>query len=180
MDSIYDCKTRQNATLTGQERQGDVQLKVSALCFVIFWLLDYFSSWGFRRLIHFFHVIDKHYFWAACGPCSLISRTINPMAKNNIKNNFYKAIKLLGNRLIIYANLWQYLLFTSDFVCFVFCFHKEKVTLKNVKLWQGRIGLHCIHWPDHSPESWCVQIFSLLSMDNNRDNKSCWTHGCRT
>ena len=29
VDSTYDCKTRQNATLTGQERQGDVQLKVS-------------------------------------------------------------------------------------------------------------------------------------------------------
>ena len=36
VDSAYDCKIRQNATLTGQERQGDVQLKVSALCFVIF------------------------------------------------------------------------------------------------------------------------------------------------
>ena len=42
------------------------------------------------------------------------------MAKNNIKNNFYKAIKLLGNRLIIYADLWQYLLFTSDFVSVLF------------------------------------------------------------
>ena len=29
VDSTYDCKTRQNATLNGQERQGDVQLKVS-------------------------------------------------------------------------------------------------------------------------------------------------------
>ena len=29
VDSTYDCKARQNATLTGQERQGDVQLKVS-------------------------------------------------------------------------------------------------------------------------------------------------------
>ena len=86
----------------------------------------YFDFWtilvlgGFDDSSHFFHVIDKHYVWAACGPCSLISRTINPMAKNNIKNNFYKAIKLLGNRLIIYADLWQYLLFTSDFVSVLF------------------------------------------------------------
>ena len=28
LDSTYEFKTRQNATLTGQERQGDVQLKV--------------------------------------------------------------------------------------------------------------------------------------------------------
>ena len=28
VDSTYDCKTRQNATLIGQERQGDVQLKI--------------------------------------------------------------------------------------------------------------------------------------------------------
>ena len=27
VDSTYDCKTRQNASLTGQERQGGVQLK---------------------------------------------------------------------------------------------------------------------------------------------------------
>ena len=26
VDSTYDCKIRQNATLSGQERQGDVQL----------------------------------------------------------------------------------------------------------------------------------------------------------
>ena len=29
VDSTYDCKTGQNAIFTGQERQGDVQLKVS-------------------------------------------------------------------------------------------------------------------------------------------------------
>ena len=29
VDSTYDCKTQQNATLTGQEEEGDVQLKVS-------------------------------------------------------------------------------------------------------------------------------------------------------
>ena len=28
VDSTYDCKTGQNATFIGQERQGDVQLKV--------------------------------------------------------------------------------------------------------------------------------------------------------
>ena len=54
------------------ERQGYVQLKVSLLCFVIFWLLNYFSSWEFRRLIaltcpcEYWH-IDPHYVWAACG-----------------------------------------------------------------------------------------------------------------
>ena len=55
MDSTYDCKTQQNSTLTSQEEEGDVQLKVSYVCFVIFWLLDYFSSWDpeFRRLIPF-------------------------------------------------------------------------------------------------------------------------------
>ena len=36
VDSTYNCKTQQNATLTGQERQGYVQFKVSFLCFVIF------------------------------------------------------------------------------------------------------------------------------------------------
>ena len=34
--AIVGCKTQENATLTGQERQGYVQLKVSQLCFVIF------------------------------------------------------------------------------------------------------------------------------------------------
>ena len=29
VDSTYNCKTQQNATLTGQERQGYIQLKVS-------------------------------------------------------------------------------------------------------------------------------------------------------
>ena len=29
MDSTYDCNTQQNATSTGQEEEGDVQLKVS-------------------------------------------------------------------------------------------------------------------------------------------------------
>ena len=29
VDSTYDCKTQQNASLTGQEEEGDVQLKVS-------------------------------------------------------------------------------------------------------------------------------------------------------
>ena len=29
VDSTYDCKTQQNATLSGQELEGDVQLKVS-------------------------------------------------------------------------------------------------------------------------------------------------------
>ena len=29
VDSTYDCKTEQNVTLTGQELEGDVQLKVS-------------------------------------------------------------------------------------------------------------------------------------------------------
>ena len=66
-DSNYDCKTQQNATLTGQEEEGDVQLKVSYLCLVIFWLLDYFSSWEFRRLIPFcpseYQYIDTHYVW---------------------------------------------------------------------------------------------------------------------
>ena len=28
VDSTYDCKTQQNAALTGHERKGDVQLKV--------------------------------------------------------------------------------------------------------------------------------------------------------
>ena len=28
VDSTYECKTEQNATLTGQDRQGDLQLKV--------------------------------------------------------------------------------------------------------------------------------------------------------
>ena len=50
-DGTYNCKTQQNATLTGQERQGYVQLMVSLLCLVIFRLLNYFSSWEFRRLI---------------------------------------------------------------------------------------------------------------------------------
>ena len=34
VDTTYNCKAQQNATLTGQERQGKVQLKVSLLCFV--------------------------------------------------------------------------------------------------------------------------------------------------
>ena len=29
VNSTYDCKTQQNATLTGQERRGDVRLKLS-------------------------------------------------------------------------------------------------------------------------------------------------------
>ena len=29
VDSTYDCKTQQNTTLTGQQEEGDVQLKVS-------------------------------------------------------------------------------------------------------------------------------------------------------
>ena len=53
MDSTYDFKTRQNATITGREIPGDVQLKECELHFVIFWLLDYFSSWEIRRLIPF-------------------------------------------------------------------------------------------------------------------------------
>ena len=36
VDSTYNCKTQQNATLSGQERQGYVQLKASLLRFVIF------------------------------------------------------------------------------------------------------------------------------------------------
>ena len=65
VDSTYNCKTQQNATLTGQERQGYVQLKVSlrirsvkgiSALFCYIWLLDYFSSWGFRRLVLFVHV----------------------------------------------------------------------------------------------------------------------------
>ena len=48
VDSTYNCKTQQNATLSSQERQGYVQLKASLLCFVIFEPLDYFSSWEFR------------------------------------------------------------------------------------------------------------------------------------
>ena len=36
VDSTYNCKTQQNATLSSQERQGYVQLKASLLCFVIF------------------------------------------------------------------------------------------------------------------------------------------------
>ena len=49
----WNIKLSNNATLTSQERQGDVPSKVCKLCFVIFWLLDYFSSWEIRRLIPF-------------------------------------------------------------------------------------------------------------------------------
>ena len=40
MDSTYDCKTQQNATLTGQEEEGDVPLKVS-----FSFVLLYFDFW---------------------------------------------------------------------------------------------------------------------------------------
>ena len=36
VDSTYNCKIQQNATLSSQERQGYIQLKVSLLRFVIF------------------------------------------------------------------------------------------------------------------------------------------------
>ena len=42
MDSSYDFKTEQNATLTGEELGGDVQLKVSysfVLLYFVFWAI---------------------------------------------------------------------------------------------------------------------------------------------
>ena len=36
VDSTYNCKIQQNATLSSQERQGYIQLKASLLRFVIF------------------------------------------------------------------------------------------------------------------------------------------------
>ena len=43
VDSTYNCKTQQNANLTGQERQGYVQLKVSWLffCYILTYGLFY-------------------------------------------------------------------------------------------------------------------------------------------
>ena len=35
VDSNYDCKIRQNATLTGQERQGDVQMILALFCYIL-------------------------------------------------------------------------------------------------------------------------------------------------
>ena len=65
MDSTYDCKTQQNATLTGQELEGDVQLKVSVISFVLlhfdFWTILVLGS--FDDSSHFVHVnidILKH------------------------------------------------------------------------------------------------------------------------
>ena len=66
VDSTYKCKTRQNATLTGQERQRNVQRYVS-------FVLLYFDFWTilvqgrFDDSSHFVHVIDTHYVWAAFG-----------------------------------------------------------------------------------------------------------------
>ena len=57
VDGTYDCKTQQNATLTGQEEEGDVQLKVS-----LSFLLLYFDFWtvlvhgSFDDSSHFVHV----------------------------------------------------------------------------------------------------------------------------
>ena len=71
MDSTYDYKTQQNATLTRQEEEGDVQLKVSYFDFS-----SYFDFWtilvhgSFDDSSHFVHVnylIDTHYVWAASG-----------------------------------------------------------------------------------------------------------------
>ena len=43
MESTYDCKSQQNATLTRQEEEGDIQLKVQVyLSFV----LIYFDFWS--------------------------------------------------------------------------------------------------------------------------------------
>ena len=56
MDSTYDCKIQQNATLTGQELQGDVQLKVTFLalfCYILTFGLFQFMAGEFRRLIPF-------------------------------------------------------------------------------------------------------------------------------
>ena len=95
LDITYDRKTRQNATLTDQERQGGVQLKVCWLCFVICWFLDYFSSWEFRRLVPWFcpcwHTLRlgslcTHYVWAACEDSrigSLISRKLKSAVINS-------------------------------------------------------------------------------------------------
>ena len=58
MDSTYDCKTQQNSTLTGQEEEGDVQLKLKVYCFVLL----YFDFWtilvhgSFDDSSHFVHV----------------------------------------------------------------------------------------------------------------------------
>ena len=66
VDSTYKCKTRQNATLTGQERQRNVQRYVS-------FVLLYFDFWTilvhgrFDDSSHFVHSIDTHYVWAAFG-----------------------------------------------------------------------------------------------------------------
>ena len=48
MDSTYDFKTEQNATLTGEELGGDVQLKVSYS-----FVLLYFDFWAILVPIRF-------------------------------------------------------------------------------------------------------------------------------
>ena len=56
MDSTYDCKTQQNATLTGQEEEGDVQLKYLSfdLLYFDFWTILVHGS--FDDSSYFVHV----------------------------------------------------------------------------------------------------------------------------
>ena len=68
VDGTYHCKTQQNATLTGQEEEGDVQLKY--LSFVLL----YFDFWtilvhgSFDDSSHFVHVNINILTHATSGP----------------------------------------------------------------------------------------------------------------
>ena len=115
LPSTYECKTRQNATLTGQERQGGVQLKVCKLRFVIFWLLDYFSSWEIRRLIPFcpcyLHTLllvslCLHKFLCCCCPHSHWNFTAE------FTGRWFKCLVLAARG---YFNISSYLYFISHF-----------------------------------------------------------------
>ena len=57
-----------------ETRRRSVTGILALFCYILtFGLLDYFSSWEFRRLIRFcpceYYYIDTHYVWVACGTC---------------------------------------------------------------------------------------------------------------
>ena len=119
LPSTYECKTRQNATLTGQERQGGVQLKVCKLLFVIFGLLDYFSSWEIRRLIPFcpcyLHTLllvslCLHKFLCCCCPRSHWNFTAE------FTGRWFKCLVLAARG---YFNISSYLYFISHFFNYI-------------------------------------------------------------
>ena len=78
VDSTYDCKTRQNVTLTGQERQGDVQLKVSLFCSILTFGLCCEQGKTFAwRILGFNHQISYYTNMAAnCNHENMQAHTI--------------------------------------------------------------------------------------------------------